>query len=237
MKLNRVHSNYHQFIDTEVSYNGSRYAPVTHREVIETVNETFYKTGIEIKKENYLTDSKGKCAIGTLTLGNIDSELDYQIAWRNSLNGSRSFQIVSGSQVSVCSNTNIWGEDFSFKRKHTGDGKVQIYEQISMAIDQYDRVSREHTLYKERYKEIEVSERTCAELLGRMFLQENIIQSEQLQIIKREIRNPSFDYGSIDTLWNLYNNSTFSFLNSHPKNWVESHRNLNQFLTTEFKIV
>ena len=71
---------------------------------------------IQINKEHYLTDSTGLKAMGVLDIGHIDADMAYQIAWRNSLDGTLAFQIVSGSQVRVCSNTNMWGE-FSNKQK------------------------------------------------------------------------------------------------------------------------
>lgn len=49
MNLNRKHDSFDKWIDAKVIYEGSRYQPVSHRIVIETIMENLYKKHLEIK--------------------------------------------------------------------------------------------------------------------------------------------------------------------------------------------
>ena len=81
----------------------------------------------------------------------------------------------------------------------------------------------------DQFKNIEVDGQAQAELLGRMFLKEDIITSTQLNIIKREIKSPTHDYGAADSMWELYNHVTFAMKQAHPSTWMQDHINVHDF--------
>ena len=78
-------------------------------------------------------------------------------------------------------------------------------------------------------KQIELTKRSSAELVGRMFLEEEIIQSTQMCIIKREMDNPSFDYGAPGSMWELYNHTTLAMKELHPSLWMNQHMKAHSF--------
>lgn len=227
MKLQRIHNNSDSWRNTPATYIGSRYAPVLHSVVIDTVAEFLYKKGLEVKKEHYLTDSQALKAIGVINLGSLDDELDFTIAWRNSLDGTRSFAVVSGSVVSICSNMNIWGDSYEFKRKHTGSAEEEIIVALTRAIEDFNVVYKEHRAIRDLLKEQFIDHATRSYILGELFLT-NVLAANQISIMKREIEAASFDYKSKDTLWEIYNHATLSLKEGHPANWVESHKKLSQ---------
>lgn len=230
-KLNRVHSNYHSFIDVPVVYEGSeRYHAVPHRQVIETIHGHLEKSNISVNKERYLTDSRGHKAMGILDIGHIDKDMAYQIAWRNSLDGTMSFQVVAGSEVRICSNTNMWGE-FSAKRKHLGtEASINIKENLEFSINSFEEVCKTHLRNKEILLNEKIDKTTAARLVGEMFIAEDLLKLEQISIIKREIENPSFDYEAKGTLYEFHNHITFALKNTHPNNWIKSHKKTAEYV-------
>ena len=82
---------------------------------------------------------------------------------------------------------------------------------------------------REDMKQIEITKRVKAELIGRMMLEEQFITSTQLNIISRELKAPTHDYGAKDSVWELYNYTTFAMKESHPANWMESHIKAHRF--------
>ena len=82
---------------------------------------------------------------------------------------------------------------------------------------------------RELMKQVQITKRTKAELIGRMMIEEQFIQSTQLNIITRELKAPTHDYGAKDSLWELYNYTTFAMKETHPSQWMESHIKAHKF--------
>jgi hypothetical protein len=82
---------------------------------------------------------------------------------------------------------------------------------------------------RETMKQIEITRRIKAELIGRMMIEEQFIQSTQMNIISREMTNPTHDYGAPDSLWELYNYTTFAMKEVHPSLWMENHIQAHKF--------
>ena len=74
-----------------------------------------------------------------------------------------------------------------------------------------------------------------SELAGRMFIEENILQANQLSILKKEIHKPSFDYGGIgNSAYELYQHVTHALKGAHPlkssKQFVKTHEFFNDYI-------
>ena len=227
--LNRLHTTPELFMDTPITYSGPMYTPVTHRQVIETVEGYLDSKNIPIMKQHYLTDKHGVKAVGVLVIDTIDADMSFEIAWRNSLDGSMSFQVVSGSEVRVCSNTNIWG-DIAVKRKHFGNkASEEIINNVKYAIDSYQEVIDVHLKNREILLNETIDLTTSAQLVGRLFIEESLITATQMSIIKREIENPSFDYNAQNSLYELHNHCTHALKESHPRHWLDQHKGVGNF--------
>ena len=73
-----------------------------------------------------------------------------------------------------------------------------------------------------------------SELLGRLFVEEKLIDSQQIGIVKSEIEKPSFNYGvDPDTAWMFYNNVTHAFKQTHPRNWMNYQSKFHKFMMGE----
>ena len=75
-----------------------------------------------------------------------------------------------------------------------------------------------------------------SELLGRLFVDEEIITSTQISCVKKEINKPSYDYNCNDNnAWAFYNHVTHSLKMSTPKNWMQNSQNFHDFMMVEVK--
>lgn len=221
----------------QVTYQGNAYSPITHKQVIETIGEYLYNKGITVKSENYLAASQGQRAIGRLAIGYGDNECGYEISWKNSLDGSMSFGICSGMHTFICSNGSVYGDISAYKRKHSGNANQQILGEIEKAVNLIEQTVKLHIERRNRMKEMEISKRTIAELCGKMFIEEEIITSTQLGIIKKEIENPSFNYCCDGSVWQFYNHCTHATKETTPMSWHKTHQKLGDYFVNQFGLL
>lgn len=200
------------------------YRAVSHEQLINLTLESIYQSGFVIDKELYSSARDGNVANAQYTIKNVaDSEMQLQIGFQNSLDKSLSLKFAIGTHVFICSNGCVSGDYGTFKKKHQGDiqtfSPIHIAEYIKSAGEVFAKMQRE----REDMKQIEISKRVCAELLGRMVVEEEILESTQLNIIRREISSPTFDYGADNSLWQLYQFCTFSMKEVHPSLYMKQH--------------
>lgn len=217
-------------IDTELPQQTRTYKPISHQQLIDLTLESIYQAGFELDNEVYAAARDGKVGNGRYSIKNVaDSEMQLQIGWQNSYDKSMSLKFAIGTRIMICSNGCVSGDFGAFKKKHVGTVQQftpsAITEYIKRAGDVFQQIQRD----RDGMKQIEVTKRTSAELIGRLFLEEDVITSTQLNIIKREMDNPSFDYGAPGSMWELYNHTTLSLKESHPSLWMDSHMNAHSF--------
>jgi hypothetical protein len=156
------------------------------------------------------------------------NEADLMFGYKNSYDYSMSAAYAIGAQIIVCSNSVVRG-DQALIRKHTGQANIDIKMGISTGIkrlgENFQRIEKE----LQRMKEIEVSMRINAEIIGRLYIEEELITSHQLSILKKELRNESFDYDVRGTLFNTYQAVTHSLKTSHPTQFLNDHIDAHRF--------
>ena len=206
------------------------YRAFGHNQLVDLTLEGIEKSGFKLDNEYYTMAREGNVANGRYTIRDVaDSEMQIQVGWQNSLNKSISLKWALGVRIFICSNGAISGDMGAFKKKHQGG----IQEYTPHAISEYIKTAGDVFLnmQKERdaMKQVEVSKRTVAELVGRMYLEDEIIESTQLNIIKRELDHPTFDYGAPGSLWELFNFTTYALKEVHPTLWMDTHINTHAF--------
>ena len=71
-------------------------------------------------------------------------------------------------------------------------------------------------------KEILLSSTAQHDLVGELFFKKEVLNTMQLNSIKKEMIKPSFDYKvDTDSAWALYNHITLALKDSHPSTWME----------------
>jgi len=217
-------------LGAEIPQETKTYKPVAHRQLIDLTLESIHSAGFELESERYSAARDGNVANGRYTIKNVaDNEMQLQIGWQNSYDKTMSLKFAIGTHIFICQNGCVSGDYGAFKKKHQGEIQTftpnAITEYIKQAGDAFRKIQSD----RETMKQIEVSKRTCAELIGRMIIEENIIESTQLNIIRGQMDNPSFDYGASGSLWELYQHTTYAMKEVHPSLWMRNHINAHSF--------
>lgn len=213
--------------------NTRTWRPVGHTQLIDTTLESIHQAGFILDKEEYSMAREGNIANGRYTIRNIaDTDMQIQIGWQNSINKVLSLKYAIGVYIFICSNGAISGDMGAFKRKHQGDVQEftpkYITEYIKTAGDVFVEMQKE----RDRMKEIEIDKRTRAEILGRLFFDEQLIESTQMNIIKRELDSPTYDYGAPNSVWETYQFVTYSLKELHPALYMDSHIATHKFFSS-----
>ena len=219
-------------INAEIPQQTRTYKPVSHERLIDLTLESIHQSGFELASESYSSARNGTVANGKFAIKNVaDSEMQLQIGWQNSYDKSLSLKFAIGTKIFICSNGCVSGDYGAFKKKHQGEIQEftpqAITEYIQRAGDAFQRMQAE----RETMKSIDVSRRVQAELIGRMIVEEQFIESTQLNIIRKELENPTHDYGASGSLWELCQFTTFSMKEVHPTLWMDNHIDAHNFFT------
>jgi len=206
------------------------YKPVSHQELIDLTLESIYQSGYKLEKQTYSTAREGNVANGRYTISNVaDSEMKLQIGWQNSYDRSLALKFALGTSIIVCTNGMVKGDHGAFRKKHHGDIQTftpaAISEYIKGGGDAFEDLQKD----RDMLKQYEATDKIQAEVIGSLFLQEEIISSSQLNIIKKELKTPTHNYGAEGSMWELYNNVTFAMKQSHPSDWMKDHIDVHNF--------
>jgi hypothetical protein len=217
-------------LDAQLPTQTKSYKPVSNEQLIDLTLAGIEKAGFKLDKEFYSSARNGEISNAKYTISNVsDNDMQLQIGWQNSYDKSLSLKFAIGSQVFICSNGMIRGDFGTFKKKHTGEiqefAPQRIMEYISQAGEVFEQMKQD----KERLKQIQISPKLRAELLGRIYFEEEIIKADQIAIIKNELKLPTHDYNSKDSAWELYNFCTFALKSAHPTNYFKQHSDIHNF--------
>lgn len=225
-------------VNTPVPQQTRSYKPVSHEQLIDLTLESIYAAGFELDKETYTASTDGLVANGRFTISNVaDRDMQLQIGWQNSYNRQVSLKFAIGARIFICQNGCVSGDYGSFKKKHVGEvqtfAPAAIIDYIKSAGDAFRRLQQDRDVMKN----IEVTATRKAELVGQLYIEKEIINSLQLNIIKSEIKKPTFDYGAQDSLWELYQHTTYALKQQHPGSWMNSHIDTHEFFVNEAGIL
>ena len=212
------------------------YAPVAHQSLVSEIREQLDRHNLIVASTTYQAARDGRQLIGFMDINSGDSELGFRLGFRNSYDKSMSAALVAGGVVWICSNGQVRG-DIAFIRKHTGSIVHELKNKIEFAIN---TLQDDHIIlnrHKESMKSIQTDREVVAQLAGELFLNQDIITSTQLNILKREIDKPSFDYNAPNSLWETYNHLTHALKTSHPTEYFERHQRLHEFVETEYELI
>lgn len=213
------------------------YSPVSHKDVMNFTLEQIDKAGLKLVTERYSANKDGMIGMGFYHIeGFGDAEMGMELAWQNSLDKSLSLKWAIGGRVFICSNGMVRGDIGTFKRKHTGTVLDEYAEAVKRYVGDAEMHFAKLLADKEMMKGINVSPRKVAEMLGRMYIEKDILNATQLNIVKRELTKPTFDYKADGTLWQLYNHCTVALKEAHPLHHMNQHTDLHEFVTKEYQL-
>lgn len=214
------------------------YTVIPHDFIITNVENELKAAGLEIERELYKATIDAKIASGVLQLKQgDDQEMRMTFVWANSYDKSMRFKCAIGGylpqsqSIVVSANLGSWG------RKHTGTADQETLETIKHQISSADFYYKQLLVDKNNMKNIKITDRRRAELIGILYFEHGLLTGEQLGIIKAESKKSSFVYNADkDSLWMLYCNIIFSLQKSHPRTWLDQQRLIHFFICDIFNI-
>ena len=214
------------------------YTVISHQLVIDNTLELLTNAGLEVDRELYRCNENAMVAQGIYHIKDTqDPEMNMMFAWSNSYDKSMRFKCAVGGYVLICMNGIVAGDHSSYGRIHTGVAEQDVLKQMNTQINQAQQYYTQLLSDKRSMKDILVSEVMQAQLLGMMFVNKEIINMEQLSIIKAQMEKPSFDYGAPrNSLWSFYNHITYSLKRSHPRHWLDQQKQTHWFLCNQFDV-
>jgi hypothetical protein len=233
-----IDSAYYKMMHAPLPERTESYTPISHKSVIDYSTGTLQKMGFTIKNSIYRSSIDGLVGQGEyhLQYGN-DPEMGLMLAWQNSYNKQVSFKYAIGAHVFVCSNGMVAGDLASYRRKHTGTADEEALQHIETYVGDAKMIFERLIHDREILKNQDLTSRQVAEMIGRMYIEDQIITSTQINIMKRELEKPTYDYGvDPNNAWAVYNYATHAFKEDSPRNWIKRHSDLHNFFASEFGI-
>jgi hypothetical protein len=215
------------------------YTVISHEFIIDYTREQLEANGFVITDEKYRATHDGTIAQGIYYLNyKNDPEIGMMFAWANSYNKQMRFKCAIGGHVFVCGNGMMLGDMGTWGRKHVGNADEETQETIR------EQIESAHTYYqqliddKNKMDTIILDDHKRAELFGLLFIDYEVINTEQASLIKKEIEKPTHFYGnSVESLWTFYNYVTWALKKSHPRTWMDDQSRLHWLINMEFDLI
>jgi hypothetical protein len=219
--------------------HGGSYTVVSHSDIINTTQKLFNDLGLKVDRELYRANVDAKVAQGVYHIsplsndGTTDKELGMMFGWTNSYDKSVRFQCAVGAYVMVCNNGMVAGE-MSFARKHTGSADYDITEQINKQLGSVDKHFGQIIADRDSFRKTDLSIKEQSELVGRLYCDKDILDLNQISIVKQEIKKPSYDYqADQDNAWAFYNHVTHALKKTHPRSWLSDSQKFHKFMVDD----
>ena len=220
-------------ISIDLPVHGDSYTVISHESVMDYVFTELATAGFVVTTEEYRATADGQIAQGIYRLNyNSDPELNMMFAWTNSYNKQVRFKCGVGAYVNQTGTVMVCGNMGSWARKHTGTADAEtiqtIKDQITDATMYYNQLVSD----KEAMKDVSMTKRKQAQMLGILFAEYQILTTEQASMIRIQMDRPSHVFADSNSLWAFYNYVTTALQHSHPKTWMEDQRVLHYFIST-----
>jgi hypothetical protein len=232
-KIKNVTKDY--LVNVPLPNHADTYTVISYQSVIDYAYAELASQGFSIVDEEYRCTLDGQIAQGIYKLQyNTDPEMCIMFTWTNSYNKQIKFKCAIGGYVNANGTVMLLGEIGTYVRKHSGTADADTIASMKSQIANADMYYTQLLQDKDKMKEINLSSKRQAELLGILFAEYEILNTEQASIVKQQMTKPSFFYnGGNDTMWAFYNHVTYSLQQSHPRSWMEDQRMLHWVITNE----
>jgi len=221
--------------------HGKSYTVISHKQVIDNTIQLLQDSGFVIQKELYRANMNANVAQGIyhiLPINTVDptimeeKELGMMFAWTNSYDKSTRFQCAIGAYVMVCHNGMVAGDMMNFRRKHTGSADHDIRMQISNQIKNGEKYYKRILADRDAMRNTQLSLQEQAEIAGRLYINEDILDAAQMSCVKAELEKPTYDYEcDQENAWTFYNHVTHALKKAHPRDWLSDSQNFHDFMT------
>ena len=216
------------------------YQPVGHKDlvdrIIKSAKDHFKKDPSEVVLQ---VNKHGNQLFGSLNYYPTSEKIEnmnYSLGFRNSYNKSLAIGVCAGAQVIICSNLMFTG-DIIRVRKHTTNVFNDLDNIITDLIMSSEGYYEEAYNFSEKMSEKSISDLDIAHFLGECFVNEEILNSKQLNIAKREMTGKGIgEFKYKKDAWSLYNACTESLKTAHPSESLNRYTDLHKFSKEYFVI-
>lgn len=226
-------------VDAALPKATKSYTVISHGSVINNILSSLSENNYSIVDEVYtVNNNNAEAATGLYRLqyGN-DPDLGMLFAFSNSYNKSMAFRCAVGGYVFANKASVISNAQMSFGRKHTGTSDKESAEAIKQQIEAAESYFNQLLQDKEAMKNLHITDRQFAELLGVLFVEKNLISGMQLKIAADEMKKPTHTYTTDkNSLWTMYNHILVALTKSHPRTWMQQQKLIHFHLMDEFNL-
>lgn len=220
------------------------YAPISHSEIHNAILAEVKDNAFDIRDISVKTKNGRNCIVmyGLLDKlsSNANPEIGIRVGFKNSYDRSMSFGFALGSEVFICSNGMVSGE-YTIKKQHRMKD-VNLYA-LDLIHQYFGQVRDEHErniIFASKLKDIDVTEKLAAEIVGELFINNKIISQGQLRKMTNEMYSSdkfrTFENNKNITAWDLYNHGTEALKTAANINLFNRHVAYNDYFREKFGI-
>ena len=235
-KTEILHAMPHVLKEIEVPEATASYQPVGHLNLIDYLRKKVEQKGFAVDELKVNHAAKGNKMVGTIRLvspDHIHEDFGMTLGFRNSYDKSMSLGIGVGAQVFVCAN-GMFLADVQQLRKHTSNIATDIHKIVDKQISYVSKMFDDYAEDVEVLRSKEITQNTMNEIVGGMFMEQELITGAQLSIIRREVSvSDNFKMlgsGGDMSLWNLYQNTTEALKKSHVTRYFSDHAKVREVM-------
>lgn len=213
--------------------HGGRYTPISHKSIIDKSLATIVGKGFNVKEELYASSYSGNVAMGKILLDyGTDPDLNMMFVWGNSYDKSTRFKCGIGAYIPRTNSYIFAGHLSNFARKHTGNADQLAVEMIETQLNQANMFYNYLCNSKNAMVQKELTLKQMSEIVGVLFIEEEILNKEQASQIKDMLCNKVqlFEEYSANNMWNFYNILGMALRQSHPKTWFEDQSRVHAYI-------
>lgn len=242
----RIKEETEQFIrSVQLPQATDSYSPVAHGDIIDVLEQNLLERNLVPHKKKYVVSKNGLEVYGNWILKQVGQDIELldpgdqmiSINFINSYNKKLKLELCGGVSTCICSNQAMRQSDLqSFERKHTGDINIEFPIFIQNSLENLDEMFIKFQEQFASLREVNLNKKLMSELAGRLFIQHDIITSEQMSLLKREIENPSYPQFIPETAYSFYQHTSFSINRSHPSDILQRYTDVHEFFEQEFLV-
>ena len=231
---------YGKMLSTPLPARTKTYTPISHKDVVSRVRAEIAAAGYIITGEDYKCTQDGTVAIGNFKLNyKADPDIELSANFMNSYNKQYAFRFSLGGLVKVCMNGMMLSNSKfgAYKRVHKGAADILAAGKISEFIKDSEEYWTTLIQHKDALKDRIVTKPIAFIILGKLFFEHELLTTMQLNMIKKEMEKPSFEYNADpDSAWVLYNHITLALKEAHPSTWMDDQVKMHQVFCDTFGI-
>jgi hypothetical protein len=201
------------------------YKALPNEAIISHVDKTIQDRGYEIVSENYKSNKYLDYTVGNITIATSDEKMSMNLSWTNSYNKTKKFGIATGVKVHHCDNLDF--SSFKSLRKHTKNVWDDFEEMVATAVDDVESSFNQIKIDHEQMVNTPLDHEKIPEILGKMFYEEEIIRSTQLNTLTANLKEKKL-WGT-ESIFDLHMHTTDALKSTHPKEMVEKHMKAHDF--------